>query len=403
MASNFSVLSLKRNRSSSSSKGSKINTILNKLASPFHHDSKKRKQQFSSQETRKNNSFGLLFIDYFRSEENLKQNHPFANDALFEHNRYTTTKKQNNSAIPLKYDSKINIIDEQPKKSIITKNSNISSLSNKSGILVKQPPISFINNGNQKNHRHTNSTLSIQSSKSAYHHRKGKKSSHIRHYSHVSCMSASNITVNSENLTAKEFADIAGIRILSEDEEYSSSTFQSFNGSGDEKRIIKRCAFCDEADDDNTPTHSSMIVTSRYNDDMDYEEDENEDNYTSHSSPLETIQDDDYDLNIWDLNFWQQPGDDLQQMSSPQLHQNEEPPILHQLRRSNYNLSSNQQDTVIKKGRFEIHLSHCNHNNITQSTSSYNSEKAAPTMTRPDVVEWKRKKRPTTLKHQITA
>ncbi|KAI8880045.1 hypothetical protein K501DRAFT_161128, partial [Backusella circina FSU 941] len=199
----------------------------------------------------------------------------FANDTLFEHNRYTTTKKQNNSATPLKYDSRINIIDEQPKKSIITKNR--------------------------------------------------KKSSHIRHYSHVSCMSASNITVNSENLTAKEFADIAGIRILSEDEEYSSSTFQSFNSS---------------------------------------------DNYTSHSSPLDTIQDADHDLNIWDVNFWQQPGDDLQQVSSPHLHQNEEPPILHQLRRRDYNLSSNQQDTIIRKGRFEIHLSHCNHSNTISSTSS---------------------------------
>ncbi|SAM05901.1 hypothetical protein [Absidia glauca] len=70
-----------------------------------------------------------------------------------------------------------------------------------SSILVK--PASP--NTHHHHHRHTKSLQNAPSHHN-YH--------HSRHPSHISFMSASNITVNSEDLTAKEFADMTGIKII---------------------------------------------------------------------------------------------------------------------------------------------------------------------------------------------
>lgn len=124
---------------------------------------------------------------------------------------------------------------------------------------------------------------------------------------------------------------------------------------------------------------------------------------------------------IWDQDFWQRPGGGeegvvLSKMASsspaakatlPTTSSNsivEPPPILHELKRnSQYNMAVNQ-DTFIKKGRFEIHLNSARSSNVIESIA------AAPKIQRPDaVVEWKRKSKPTTatitnpLKHQVTA
>lgn len=285
MTNTFSVLSLKRNRSNN--KESKFNSILNKLANSFNSHHKKRKPE--QQHIQRRSSISALF-DYFRSsEEQNNEEHPFANDALFEHNRYKQQKE----------------ISSQP-------------LSN-SSILI--------NNHKKKpahiHHRHTQSAITARSA---------TRKKHIRHYSHVSCISSSNITVNSEDLTAKEFADIAGIRILSEEE--------------DEQVGSKICTFC------GTDELPSLIVN----------------NSVIKSSNSSVYNSDEEDPQIWDDNFWQKPS------SSSLL---EPPPILHELKRYN--------DTYIKKGRFEIHLS--------QNT---NVVPKKPEM----VVEWKRK-RPSSLKHQI--
>ncbi|KAI9276086.1 hypothetical protein BY458DRAFT_506322 [Sporodiniella umbellata] len=100
-----------------------------------------------------------------------------------------------------------------------------------------------------------------------------KKGRHGRHYSHVSCISASNITVNSEDLTAKEFAEIAGIHILSDEEEEEVAIPE------------KKCAFCSTSD-----MSSSLIVT----------------NHTVHST-LSSCSTSASNNNIWDLEFWKHP------------------------------------------------------------------------------------------------
>jgi hypothetical protein len=328
MANAFSVLSLKRNRSASASKESKMSAIFNKLANTFH-TSKKRKQLEEYHHQRRS-SLSALF-DYFRSAE---EDHPFANDALFEQNRYKQQKDNRNASL-------VNLqLEQQPRT------------------LPAVAPISILKptTANTKHHRHTNSTPVATTARKM-------KASHIRHYSHVSCISSSNITVNSEDLTAKEFADIAGIRILSEDE---NDPIDSNACSLINKKICTHCG--DE--ENNIP---SLIVTSS-----------NSSHHNNASSILsksslynDMILD---EPQIWDNDFWQRPGSS--RLAAPS--------ILHELKQ---NVSLNQ-DTYIKKGRFEIHLSN---NNTTENTAPNKSQQSNT------VIEWKRKSRPTATKHQVPA
>lgn len=421
MTNAFSALSLKRNRSSSTSsskKESKFNAILNKLTSPFqnstntnnsgsNNSSRKKKRRQHSNNNRRS-SLSVLF-DYFCTEgdtHSTKQDNPFANDALFEQSRYKQQKKQQNRQLDLVLpDQK----QKQPNKHCIIPPplpplpTNIpSSLSfrnnSATSILIKPtkstPTI---------HHRHTNSSPSAFfangsgiSSFSAIEKRK-KKSSHVRHYSHVSCISASNITVNSEDLTAKEFADMAGIRILSEQEQnhhdmmmidqenrLSSSVATSLHNT---KKI---CAYCCGDDEDNNDVMvPSLIVTTTTS------------KISTSSIMYNAPEEEEEPPQIWDNQFWEKPGQQLEQQESDkvkpyqqqQQKEEEQPSILHELKKYN---SVNHQDTFIRKGRFEIHLSVNHHHHNKNST------------------EWKRKvsnssiisptsRLTTTLKHQVTA
>lgn len=271
--------------------------MLNKLTSPFHTHKKRR-------HTDRRSSLST-FIDYFRTEDP----HPFANDALFEHNRYKQQKSLSNH---------------------INNNSSCILSSQTTKETFKKPMI---------HHRHTNSTP-IQTGRK-------KSQQHIRHYSHVSCISSSNITVNSEDLTAKEFADIAGIRILSEEET---------EGCKQKCKSEKICTFCGQEDNERLP---SLIVTSRISQNSMIRGSDHSSIYcppdSIHLSPEE-----EEEHQIWDNQFWKKPGGETILM----------PPILHELK--------HHQDTFIKKGRFEIHLS-----------STIN----VPPPQQP-VYEWKRKSRP---------
>ncbi|KAG2189673.1 hypothetical protein INT46_007128 [Mucor plumbeus] len=404
MANTFSALSLKRNRSAnaSSKKESKLNAIINRLANSFHNntDSNKKRKQFNITTENVNRRSSLsAIIDYFRSSEEQDEQHPFANDAWFEQNRYKQQKKTSDaSAIQNEYASSLPIKN----------NKNITG-----GILMKQKPpnTSLFNTKPQQqryHHRHTQSTQSAITTATA----RRRKASHIRHYSHVSCISASNITVKSEDLTAKEFADIAGIRILSEDDD---NDFENDNEYSLMRKKI--CTFCGDEESD----IPSLIITSnrmlRNNDNYNY-------NSSSIYNKSEIMVDDDdeeqdedlqeYDESmfeqepqIWDQDFWQRPGQ-TEELSKPirkattsNTNIIEPPPILHELKRnSQYNMALNQ-DTFIKKGRFEIHLNSTVSNNMIESIA------AAPKIQRPDaslaVVEWKRKSKSTTLKHQVIA
>jgi hypothetical protein len=79
----------------------------------------------------------------------------------------------------------------------------------------------------------------------------------------------------------------------------------------------------------------------------------------------------DQEPQIWDNDFWQRPGTTTRHAA---------PSILLELK--------NNQDTYIKKGRFEIHLSN---NNTTEDTVPNKTQQSNNT-----VIEWKRKSRPTT-------
>ncbi|KAL9536811.1 hypothetical protein MBANPS3_012347 [Mucor bainieri] len=398
MANTFSSLSLKRNRSASASskKESKLNAIISRLANSFQSN-KKRKQHngSSTSDTTHRRSSLSAIIDYFRSAEEPDEPHPFANDAWFEQNRYKQQKKTNNASV----------IQQEHTSSL--------PIHSTTGILMKHksPNASLFNTNPQKARR--------------------KKASHIRHYSHVSCISASNITVNSEDLTAKEFADIAGIRILSEDDDHD---FEHDNEYSLMRRKI--CTFCGDEEND---IPSLIITSSRVT--------RNSDNTNVHnrseimmSGDDEDDDEEEYDASlfeqepqIWDQDFWQRPGEEDEEvfeisssLSAPAPAPSpsptkpistkpttsssviEPPPILHELKRnSQYNMALNQ-DTFIKKGRFEIHLNSARSSNMIESIA------AAPKIQKPDasssaVVEWKRKSKPTNtnttnpLKHQVTA
>ncbi|KAI8890687.1 hypothetical protein K501DRAFT_265682 [Backusella circina FSU 941] len=356
MTSPFSSFTLKRNRSASSNKG--LNALLSKLTNTFHHH-KKRRHKKSNNERR--SSFSIL-IDYFRpvnhssSNASQLQNHPFANDSIFEYRRYAKNQNNNNNN---------NTTDHGEQQQQKQKNKHDSKIifadDNGSIYSTKNTPTLLLNNNKlQKNHRHTNSTISQRHTNSS------KKSRHIRHYSHVSCISTSNITVNSENLTAKEFADIAGIRILSDDENYATAHSQLGGDS-------KRCAICD--DDDNVINNqSSMVVISRVP--STHVADISPSSSSSSISSPPPLDAEEEEPQIWDTDFWCPPGS-TEKSSDATVSIQTKPPILGEIK-------SNTTDTIIKKGRFEIHLAP----NDTCTTRSSHSKRSQP-----DVVEWKRKKK----------
>ncbi|KAI8642293.1 hypothetical protein BD408DRAFT_186133 [Parasitella parasitica] len=390
MTNSFSALSLKRDRSASASakKESKLNAIFSRLANSFY--SNKKRKPFSTVENVNRRSSLSAIIDYFRpSDEQDDQQHPFANDAWFEQHRYNQQKKTNNAST---------LHDEHVSPSPKTTQGS-------TGILMKHksPNASLFNtkpHQQRYHHRHTQSTQSAITTT------RRKKAHHVRHYSHVSCISASNITVNSEDLTAKEFADIAGIRILSEDDDHDFEN--DSEGSLLKKKI---CAFCGDEENDIpslviTPCRTNTSIYNKSEILMDDDQDLDKD-AAEYSSMVEQ------DPQIWDQDFWQRPGESppLPPLSQELIQKTntfistsiEPPPILHELKRnSQYNMALNQ-DTYIKKGRFEIHL-----NSAASSNNMIESIAAAPKIQRPDaspvVVEWKRKTKPAnTLKPQVTA
>ncbi|CAO3676772.1 unnamed protein product [Rhizopus stolonifer] len=223
----------------------------------------------------KGSTLGCIFHKFINPFKKSKQENQFTNDVLFEHNRYKQ-QKQNSQH----------------------------------GILLNKP---------SRHARHGSTQSAI-----VFGTQPKKPSKHIRNYSHVSCISASNITVNSEDLTAKEFAEIAGIQILSDDEEEEQE---------------KKCAFCC------SDMSSSLIVT-------------NQCTVSSTLSSTRCSEDGNMPHNIWDLEFWKHP-------SQPVI------PILDQLK----------QDTLIKKGRFEI----------TIGIDHHHHSLSVPNISSKPVIEWKRK------------
>ncbi|KAI9354925.1 hypothetical protein BD770DRAFT_411938 [Pilaira anomala] len=313
----FSVLSLKRNRSSShndravSSKLSKIKSGLSKLTSSIIT----HPQQEPISDTRRTSFIGLF--QYFRpvsSTQQQQQQQQQGTTNLFDHDRhYEYTHYHNRHTLPTHTTPKL------------------------TGILIKR---------------------SDTTPTSTTHHKQTNKRSRAQ----------SNLTVNSEDLTAKEFANIAGIRILPE-----ITTTSSLEQQQQQQR---KFTIVDEDLELNT-------IASNY--------------YTTLSLN---------EFNIWDNQFWSHPHPhhphhhpEVQQPQQQQQQQQQDdrdllpssiivdPPILHELRR----MGTTEKEFVIKKGRFEIQL-----NSTTTTTNNNNNNNNNITTTRTEgasFIQWKRKEK----------
>ncbi|KAI8088786.1 uncharacterized protein BX664DRAFT_331371 [Halteromyces radiatus] len=176
------------------------------------------------------------------------------------------------------------------------------SIQSPPSILVKRSPTP------SSHHRHTSSlqnssiisTPGSNSNRPAHYH-------HSRHYSHISCISASNMTVNSEDLTAKEFADMAGIKILSDDElDQDDPAATSTTGTAITGRSRHTSTY-------RPISSASSIVTTGYNH-------QHRPSYSSYHAGDET----DWSVlssgsihsqqsgsaKIWDTGFWRRPSMD---------------------------------------------------------------------------------------------
>ena len=244
----------------------------------------------------------------------------FSNDALFEHTQYqlNKTKKCHNANVRHKHHS-------HSFSMPFSSNATASPL----------PPSSPLSNNQLTPYCCRYSPNAHQT----------RKRPHHRHYS--SCISAFDMTVHSEDLTSKEFADIVGIQILSEtmDERQKITTPSLIANSSK----ISSSILLKESDSSSMFYPISDILSLDDEDDHEEEEEEEID---------ETI-------HIWDNGFWQHP-------SKPT---NETLSSLHDMIRYDGTM-------CIKRGRFEILL-----------TENCTSSATIPPK-RPDrmVFEWKRRK-----------
>ncbi|KAG0173844.1 hypothetical protein DFQ28_002551 [Apophysomyces sp. BC1034] len=322
----------------------------------------------------------------------------YSQDSIYERRQY---KKKpvapSRSILDLK---KSDVIPAAPKTSVV------ESTKTPSSILIKRKPsiIKFSESTSFDNtycscHRNT-----LSRKRSGY---RTRNWNYIPYYSSLLSSSdgyASNITANSEDLTAKEFANITGIRILPEDDE-------------DEDRKI--C--CDEDIAIHTvSTHSGLSDHCYYHYQSHqrtcHDDDEKESLYSGvsiqsrdTSFPHRKLQ-----YQIWDSEFWQKPEnmhpsdengyDSADPVAVDTTHMTEnvgrkpsqrstatmttiqsertipgEPPILQELRRmsSKQNGKSLNHDAqkvdssrncVIRKGRFEIHLETADKKNQTEDS-----------------------------------
>ncbi|KAI8098697.1 uncharacterized protein BX664DRAFT_319365 [Halteromyces radiatus] len=173
---------------------------------------------------------------------------------------------------------------------------------------------------------------------------------------------SSNLTTHSGDLTAKQFADIAGIKILSEDDGTDDSEWINDQDEGDDLLVGKVSAthltkMTDQDKSSSICTYSTLLSR----------------NESTASSQLRKQS----SLQIWDSAFWhdgfnEQSNSLLRKTSAPpQRHKdNPMPNIIHELRRINtisneyltnqyHHQSSSVQhkrSCVIRKGRFEISL-----------------------------------------------
>lgn len=123
--------------------------------------------------------------------------------------------------------------------------------------------------------------------------------SSMDHHRNASCISTSNITVNSEDLTAREFADMTGIRICSDDENM------------DDELVVERASTPQKtcASDEELISHSSLFSTPHT---TVYSNHITVSSLGGHSRTSSTLK----KPQIWEQEFWKN-SEDLQAMPLP--------------------------------------------------------------------------------------
>ncbi|KAI7886632.1 hypothetical protein K492DRAFT_203157 [Lichtheimia hyalospora FSU 10163] len=417
------VFSIKRNRSSSALRSS---TSVHDFVPSFQEPaasflSSKPKSIFSKLvpasspssttcgEHRRRSSITSILQSCFRNTDrdtfghqrnNSNSVNAFENDALFERYRYQTQHRRkrsdrsvftgNNHSTSVDMESNEDDDDDDPPPRVICyqeeEQQRRSILVNRSGhrhtTSLQMPGGSSCLNNNSSIHHHSPSS-------SAIHHRRSKTATHIRHYSHISYISSSNITAHSGDLTAKEFADIAGIRILPDDQVCNNSdnnNDQHCCCQEDEKVLNRRDSLAhmleEETNDipsptaritSNTTTHHPISNSSLYVDEQRGSRFSSSDEYmqtttantTTTTLPPPSSAGTTHKPHIWDDAFWRQPHvggmdnfftcakkDAEQEAVALPLPEPTDktliPPVVQEMRSRN--------STVFKKGRFEVHV-----------------------------------------------
>ncbi|CAO3615318.1 unnamed protein product [Mucor hiemalis] len=361
MAIAFSVLSLKRNRSTSKAHSfTNVEPVskLSKLKSGFSLFS--RITQSLSQEDKRSGLF-----QYFRNNSNSDNDRKaYDNDRHFEHNQYYSAKKS-----------------DHEKRNIHTLPT--ATTQKLTGILIKRSgtnPTTIAFKHYEPENSHQFSTG------------RGRR----RTYSNATI---SNMTINSEDLTAKEFADIAGIRILPEEENTIEDDIEVIEGCRRDVDNEQR-----KFSQDEDIVMNNATISSRYtNDRLSVLSCTSFQSYSTQSNKLK----------IWDNEFWFHPevpvatasritaskttvlsmsDSGLNRKLSTRSTRLAEPPILHELRRMN---TTGNDSNFIKKGRFEIHLGNAvdGGDSITSNTDENTNNTDSSTLSFSDtgVLEWKRK------------
>ncbi|KAI8391011.1 uncharacterized protein BYT42DRAFT_542642 [Radiomyces spectabilis] len=455
MTNAFTALSHKRNRSVSTTKTSNGSTephtklsklksglaIFTKLTNPFNSD----KTKSPSPHDHRRPSLTIFLHQYLgnghdvgddlynnQDDDTMDDDHPseygrinsaFADDDLFERMRYKQRTQEKSMSAREQYNARRNAHTapaKQPLPSILVKNGPSTSRDSAT------PSLSEIH---RPRHRHTSSVQSTSALSAPSFTQRRKPGHHVRHYSHVSYMSTSNITVNSEDLTAKEFADIAGIRILPEERDGNTVV--------DEEREDNKSCCCNYDDDDlRTASSRSGLTTPSGPGGPLADNEESQVSIMSCSS----IHDNRScrKPQIWDTGFWRKPGEDVPMVPPPPLpplsahslstqqqvvspcsphpsistslleqkstkprttksHRSTlsvpvvEPPIMHELRRmntlstdklSNHDAQRTTRNCVIRKGRFEIHLESAG-SAFTSTSTSITTESVSDDQTVP--------------------
>ncbi|KAK4510581.1 uncharacterized protein ATC70_005012 [Mucor velutinosus] len=419
-----SVLSLKRNRSTSTAKAHSVGSSepvskLSRLKSGLNIFSKisdaitqhhQQDNQFNNY-TKRTSFVGIL--QYFRNDQDtgsqsrLRRKATYDSDGYFEYHQYhqKLNRKQTHAR---QAERNIHTLPAPQAKKLTS-------------ILIKR---SGTNPMSQQPQRHHHQQHQPQLT---------KVSSRRSNATHVS---TSNITINSEDLTAKEFADIAGIRILPEDD---IGEEERYNDDPDNLLDIERKFSNGTPTDDDIQMHTVSTTSKSY---LDYLDEHHRLSVVSYVS-LQS-----YSISskpkIWDNEFWLNPEDHhlyqqsirISRSNSTATHRSNhttsnesttskklldrkpstvvvvEPPILHELRaRNNEKKADQNSHCVIKKGRFEIHLgdgnstsgepsciiptttaSDCSHYNDQQTTAATTTTATAGGANE-GVLEWKRKRK----------